>query len=226
MDFLVETSNLISFLQSYIGKTDYELANKFSINTSSKAKNFVLCQLMCFSYKGKGNYLALAEHENIRLKTIQLKENGKPKEAMSFPTINYLKIVNEEWDNSDFKKYISSRFLFFVFKKEKNKNYLTKIFLWKMPIEDLNGEVFEVWKKVKDNLISGDVISSIEKNGKIKTFFPSEALTKICHVRPHGANGADLVLLPAPDKKTGYTHMSKQSFWFNHSYLEKILKNS
>ena len=42
-------------------------------------------------------------------------ENNLPKEDMSFPTFKYKEIVNEDWENSDFKDILEHKFLFVFF---------------------------------------------------------------------------------------------------------------
>ena len=54
--------------------------------------------------------------------------------------------------------------------------------------------------------------------------FPREAETKICHIRPHGKNSLDLAKLPKQDALTSFLGLPKQSFWLNHDYLNKIIK--
>lgn len=223
MDFIVEISNLVSFLQKYIGKNVDNLLSELNIITKAKSKNYILSSALCSTYKGKDIFDAICIHENIHLKTIQLKDNGKPKEAMSFAPINFEKLINEKWENSVFKNYITGMFLFFVYKKDGICNYLKDIFLWKMNDDDLF-VVEKTWQKTKELLLKGTVFKEIKSDGKVITNFPAEAETTICHVRPHGTNGTDLTPLPKQDIKTGYKYLSKQSFWFNHNYLYEIIQ--
>ena len=45
----------------------------------------------------------------------------------------------------------------------------------------------------------------------------------VCHVRPHGRDSKDTILLPVKDKVTGASEFTKQCFWFNNSYLKEIV---
>ncbi len=221
MDLVTEMSNLVASLQKYIGKSGNQLLNDLSITTSAKSKNYIIASNLCYQYKGKSYFNSLCSHANIHLKTIQLKENNKPQEAMSFATIDFDEIVLEEWNTSSFKNFLEGYFIFFVFKKIDNQNIVDKIFLWKMPVEDLN-IVKNVWESTKNYIKNGNVIKDIV-NEKVITNFISESDDLICHVRPHGKNGLDLIVLPVADKKTGYLGITKQSFWFNHNYLFRII---
>ena len=64
-----------------------------------------------------------------------------------------------------------------------------------------------------------------DKNGKLKDRFPKENRNSngICHVRPHALIGDDHYNLPVPDKETGITSYTKQSFWFNKDFIKHIL---
>ena len=197
------------------------IMDELSIETNAKSKNYIIASNLCYLYKGKSYFNSLCEHENIHLKTIQLKDNGKPQEAMSFAPIDFNSIINENWETSSFKCFLDGYFIFFVFKKDKDENLIDNIFLWKMLDRDLI-IVRKVWESTKNYLISGNVIKAIINN-KVITNFVSEADDMICHVRPHGKNSLDLMKLPYCDKKTGYSVLSKQSFWFNHNYLIKII---
>lgn len=223
MDFEVEVSNLILFLQKYAHHSVDNLFGMLRISTNAKSKNYILSNALCSQYRGKEIFEAICEHENIHLKTIQLKENGKPQEAMSFAPIDFEEIVKETWETSTFKKYIDGRFLFFVFKKTASGNFLESIFLWKISSDDLES-VKGVWEKTKELLQEGRVIRCIDEKEKVITNFPNEANTHVCHVRPHGKDGVDSKHLPVQDIRTGFSFLPKQSFWFNHCFLYKIIK--
>ena len=214
--------SLLKHLNQYAGKGVIELFKQFKINSTAKNKNNILAWKLIETFEGRKTAQANIEHENINIKTIQLKENGNPQEAMSFSPIIYEKIINEDWDNSDFKKYLSHTFIFFVFKFENDKNYLIKIIKWNIPNDELNGEVKLVWKDTKKKISDGTVLKEI-RGGKYITWFLSEEITNICHIRPHGRNGIDCLKLPIRDKLNGDVSAPKQSFWFNHSYLKKIV---
>ena len=65
-------------------------------------------------------------------------------------------------------------------------------------------------------------------NGKVKDRFPKEDRNSngVCHVRPHARRGIDHYNLPVPDRETGIISYTKQSFWFNKDFIEKILKGN
>ena len=65
-----------------------------------------------------------------------------------------------------------------------------------------------------------------DTNGKVKDKFPKETRNSngVCHVRPHARVGMDHYDLPVPDRETGITSYTKQSFWFNKDFIERILE--
>ena len=217
--------SLFNYLNQFKNQTTDDLFLKLQIDSKAKSKNYILSRALIDSYEGKAIAKAKAERYKLNIKTIQLKENSNPKEAMSFSPINFLKIVTENWLESGFRSYLRQNFIFFVYKNDGISNYLYKIIFWTMPLEDLDGETKLVWEDTKKKISDGTVIKEI-KNGKIITWFLGESVTNICHVRPHGANGSDIAKLPIRDRLTGYEHLLKQSFWFNHSYLKGIVENN
>ncbi len=213
--------NLIMFLQKYKSKDIVSLKEELGIQSNAKSINYILASNMCYSYKGKvlfDNYILF---NNIHIKTIQLKENGKAKEAMSFAPINYEKIVCETWETSSFKKYLDGIFIFFVFKKEIDENIFVNVFSWKMNEYD-KCKVQCVWENTKDLVCKGKAFKKLD-NGKFYTNFLPEAKTEICHVRPHGRDSTDFSKIPVQDSTSGNYILPKYSFWFNHSYLNSII---
>ena len=213
---------LIDYLRQFEGSDIESLLVKQRISSSSKSKNYILSKALLYSFEGKDIAEAKIEKYKLNIKTIQLKENGSPKEAMSFAPIDFTKIVGEQWYESEFRNYLSNDFIFFIFKINGQKNELFKIIHWCMPLEDLDGETKLVWEDTKKKISEGTIIKEIANN-KIITWFLGQKVTNICHVRPHGANGADVIKLPVSDRLTGYDHVLKHSFWFNQSYIKTII---
>lgn len=216
-------SGLKKFLKQFVGKSTDELFKLLDKKSKAKSKNYIVANGLFSLYDGREIGKLKLAHFNIKIKTIQLNEKNNPKEAMSLPPIDFEKIVNEEREESTFYKYLNSVFLFFVFKKNKQDNELFRIIEWRIPPEDINGELKFVWEDTKTKLKNGTVIKKRQENDKIVTMFLNEKSTNICHIRPHGRDGGDIAKLPVVDNYTGYSCLVKQSFWFNHKYLKRIL---
>ena len=103
------------------------------------------------------------EKAEIIVKTVRLKENDLPKEDISFPNFKYEEIVNEDWEESDFKDILEHKFLFVFFKFENKKLVLKKAKFWNMPYLDLI-EVEKVWAKTKEIVTKGEIVKEIKTN--------------------------------------------------------------
>ena len=202
---------VVSKIKGYKDYTVEELCQEFQIEFEKKPKN--LEAILAYRILGiKGNHAEEFVKANIVVKTIRIGENNKIKESMSFPTFKFKELVEEDWENSTFGKYLSeTRFLFVVYKFDKNnKLYLKGCQFWNMPYKDLEIEVQHVWRKTQQVLIKGLEIT--QKNGKNYNNLPNASENPVCHVRPHARNSNDTYELP-----DGRPY-PKQCFWLNNSY--------
>jgi DNA mismatch repair protein MutH len=149
-----------------------------------------------------------------------------PKEDISFPSFKYSKIIKEDFEESDFYKRISKKFLFIFFQFQGDELYLKSVKFWNMPKQDIL-ECEKVWDKTIQNIKNGDIVESITNKGIRKTFFPNKKYNLVSHVRPHAKNKYDCFELPFPDKLTKVKEYTKHCFWLNASYIkdEVYLKN-
>ena len=211
-----------SVVSKYKGKTQKELMNEFGIESIAKNLNNMLISRM-FNVKSK-----LAETEEFQKakiipKTIRIEENGRIKESISFPYFKFTELINQDWETSDLKEELeTTKYMFFIFKKEKGEYVFKGIKLWNMPELDIETSVMEMWKKTYNTIKSGNIVKSIE-NGYRTTNFVDMSDNLVCHVRPHGRNAQDTCKLPVPDKLTGATEYTKHCFWINNKYLENII---
>ena len=213
---------LIDKLNPYKGKSVDELANYFGVKSNAKNLNELLVAKM-LGIKGKISNTDEFVKANIVPKTIRVESNGKIKESMSFPTFKFTEIIKETWEDSELNEMFSTtKFMFAVFKENKNKYYFSGIKFWNMPVEILENDVKKVWEKTIDVIKTGNIVERIE-NGKRITNFPGMAENEYCHVRPHAQNSKDTYPLPVKDKVTGLESYTKQCFWLNSSYVIKII---
>ena len=226
------TDNTIPFMDyvnnvvdKYKGKTCTELGKELNVITKAKSINNILISRM-FNIQGKINNTDEFLKANIIPRTIRVESNGRIKESMPFPTFKYTEIVNQDWEESELKNILeTTKYMFFVFKKnDKLDDYVFEgIKLWNMPFNTIETDVRNVWEKTKEVVKSGNIVNSIDTNGKRKTNFPGQKENKVCHVRPHAINSSDTYLLPVKDKVTGEEKYTKHCFWINNTYLEVIL---
>ena len=213
---------VIEKFKPYYGKTIEEILDKTGIVLNTSAKSFYANLTKAILGIELNKEIEEFEKAEIQVKTVRLKENNLPKEDMSFPTFKYEEIVNEDWENSDFKDILEHKFVFVFFQFQGDKLVLRKVKFWNMPYSDLL-EVEKVWTKTQEIVTKGEIVKEIrtDKNGKDVRFtnFPSKKFSSISHVRPHATNALDTYPLPKKDKLTKQMEYTKHCFWLNNSYI-------
>lgn len=213
---------VIEKFKPYYGKTIQEILAKTGVELNTSAKSFYANLTKAILGIELNKEIEEFEKAEIQVKTVRLKENNLPKEDMSFPTFKYEEIVNEDWENSDFKDILEHKFLFVFFQFENDKLVLRKVKFWNMPYSDLQ-EVKKVWIKTQQVVSKGEIIKGFNtnKNGKVsrETNFPNKKFSSISHVRPHAKDASDTYPLPKKDKLTKQIEYTKHCFWLNNSYV-------
>lgn len=203
-------------MKPFYGKKIGQLSKKFGIqfNIFKKDVAYDVCRAI-FGVKTK----KIQEFENaeISLKTITLEaERDYVVESMSFPYINFVDIVSQQWEDSDWYKTLNSKFFFVVFRKspdgKANKTKLEKAFFWNMPFSDLSFAEF-LWNDTKNKVEKGDYSHFLTKMSKEN----ADIGNKVCHVRPHGTKGQTV---PTPQG----TKEQPKCFWLNNNYILEIVK--
>lgn len=228
-------------LAPFYGMTIDQLRRKFNVDTTAKnIVDILLAKMLGLS--GRISQTEEFQKASIVPKTVRLLPTGMPKESMSFPSFDFLKIARQSWEESDLYDTLSStRFMFVVFQSEYTedplemvssfsvaggKPQLTKasvtgfkfkgIKFWNMPIKDLQ-EVQRVWERTVSTINEGIVLTPTAQG--ISNNLPKSTESPIAHVRPHGRDAADT--LPLPDGRL----MTKQCFWLNKGYIKKQLQD-
>lgn len=214
-----------SVVQKYKGKSQKELIDMFELDSKAKNINSILVSRM-FGVNGLLSKTDEFLKANIVPKTVRVEEDGRIIESMSFPTFKYTELIKEEWENSEFRNQLeTTKFMFFVFRKEEDNYILKGIKLWNMPELVLENEVREVWLKTKSLVSSGNIVKGFDDKGRRITNFPGMNENGICHVRPHAQNAQDVYKLPIKDKISGLEEYTKHCFWINNKYIEQILED-
>ena len=169
-------SIIIDRFSKFYGLNYLEICAKLGIKPyQSKSKYADIAGLIASNLKSKR--ISDAEEfikSGIMMKTIRLRQNGMPKEAMSFKNIDYQEIFdNDNWFESEAYEIFTNRFLFVVFKPKPNESIiihnnktkldikeqsyvLDRVFFWTMSSDDLdNAEKY--WNHIRENVMANDM---------------------------------------------------------------------
>jgi DNA mismatch repair protein MutH len=208
---------VISKFKAYYGKSIGQILISTGVELNTKAKNFYANLTKAILGIELDKEIEEFEKAEIHVKTVRLKENNLPKEDISFPNFKYEEIVNEEWDDTDFKDILEHKFLFVFFQFENDQLVLRKVKFWNMPYADIL-KAKKVWEKTKYIVSKGDIVKEVK--GTIRyTNFPNKSFSSVSHVRPHASNAADSYPLPTKDKLTEAKEYTKHCFWLNNTYV-------
>jgi DNA mismatch repair protein MutH len=203
LDF--ESATALRF-EPYIGKSVKEISIAMDFHKkNSKQKAFH--RLLANRILSAGNESVMeVEKAGIEIKTIRLKANGQPREAMSFPGFRTSEIVNQDWDHSVFAEKLERKFLLVVFRMDENENeFLYKVSYWNMPYAD-RMEAKRVWEETKR-------LAAIDAKK-----LPKSTDSHVAHVRPKARDGDDKELTPQGDL------VVKKCFWLNKSYIAHVVE--
>lgn len=225
VDAIITDDKIVSFdryvtdkISKYKGYSIEKLCDIFDISPDNRDYKSVGAVLAYRILGVKSNFAEEFIKAGIKVKTIRVRNNGIIKESMSFPTMKFCEIAQEEWEDSTFYHYLTETRFFFVIYKEDDDGILRLegCKFWNIPYNDLK-EVETVWRKTKQ-LVSGELqISFVD--GKYKSNFPKQSENTVCHVRPHGRNASDVDILP--DGRL----FPKQCFWLNRDYIRKQISD-
>ena len=212
-----------TIVNKYKDMSQKELMKEFNLDSSAKNINSILISRM-FNVKINLRETEEFQKANIIPKTVRIEENGSIKESISFPAFKFTEIINQNWETCYLKKELeTTKYMFFVFKKDKDDYIFKGIKLWNMPQIDIETSVMDMWKKTYNTIKSGNIVRYI-KDGKRKTNFVGISENDVCHVRPHARDAKDTFKLPVKDQLTGVTEYTKQCFWINSNYIKSIFQ--
>lgn len=216
-------------LQPYMGMSETEIRERFSISDNPQAKNRYERYLAAM-LGIEGNISETDEFlkAGIQVKTIRVQENGHIKESMSFPYFEFTDLFIQDWEDSDLRNmFATTKYMFVVFREKAGQLFFDDVIFWHMAEADLDQYVRPVFERVKTVVSTGNIVSYVAKNsaGKLvrHTNFPGMSENPIVHVRPHARDANDTCDLPVPDRLTGLTKFTKQCFWLNSSFIASIV---
>jgi len=213
---------IVSKFEPFYGNSPEEIGKKLGLSLNKKSKSYFAHLTNVILGIKSGQKIEEFVKADIQVKTIRLKENNLPKENVSFTAFKYQKLVEKDWEDSDFKNILESKFLFVFYQFDGDNLVLRKVKFWNMSYPDIL-EAKTVWGKMKNTLLQGKIIKEISNRGLRRTYFPKKTESRICHVRPHARDSNDTYILPVSDKKTGCSKFTKHSFWLNSNYIRDYI---
>ena len=208
---------VISKFKPYYKKTINQILKSTGVKINTKSKSFYANLTKAILGIELDKEIEEFEKAEIIVKTVRLKENNLPNEDISFPNFKYEEIINEEWEESQFKNILEHKFLFVFFQIQNKELLLRKVKFWNMPYSDIL-QAEKVWKKTKNIIQKGKIVREIKKGIRF-TNFPNKSYNSVSHVRPHAANASDTYPLPKKDKLTKAKEYTKHCFWLNNTYV-------
>jgi DNA mismatch repair protein MutH len=189
----------------FVGMSVADISLRFGLSKLSSKQKAFHRQLAVKMLSGGGHTVPELQKAGVEMKTVRLNQNGKPREAMSFPAFKFLEIVREDWEQSSFFQKLEQKFLLIVFQPDGfGVERFTKAVLWNMPYED-RMEAKRVWEETKRR---------VQEDA---TDLPRSGESWVAHVRPKGRDGSDRI--PTPQ---GGEHL-RQCFWLNSTYIASVI---
>lgn len=203
---------VLDFFDEFVGLTCEQIEIRLCLDLNENSKQYYHSLVMAMLGMGNSESVREFDQADIKVKTIRIRQDWKPKESMSFPAFRYEELVEQTWETSDFYEQIDREFLFPVFqfntsdpKGEARKDLVfIGAFFWSVPDEDMP-VIGSVWNDTKEKVLAEDFDHFVKKSDD-----------RITHVRPHGRNSKDTYPF------RGEEHV-KRCFWFNDTYIGRIV---
>lgn len=227
-------SYVTALIERHYGETDRQIAEQYGLEyTGNKAQWTTLVYRMLGI---KSNAAEEFVKAGINVRACRVNKRGHIEQAMSFPPFEFKQLINEDWETSPFRARLeTSRFFFVVFREDHEGAWrLDRCLFWAMPANEIEGPTKACWDETRKVIREGVKLNPYrDASGKLKVTnnLPGMADNPIAHVRPHTskaayrfADGTEIgdIARNAYELPDG-RWMTKQSFWFNKSYLERIL---
>jgi hypothetical protein len=199
-------------LNKYAGKTTVQICDELSITGKFESKDKharrmrkFLNKILSGSQDQESDNLAEFKNTGLQIKTVRLKANGMPAEAVSFPHFKYDELAEEDdWEDSELYGMLTSRFLF-IFLREMGEGkdpVFEKAIFHSLSEDDLD-EAEKAWKL------------AVEKAREhVYEEMPGQKANRVTHVRPHDSKaryGKD----PSVEKH--------RCFWLNQRYIRGVI---
>ena len=221
----LENSPLLELLKrrisKYFGRTKESLEKEFSVKTSKHDGRIIINRILGLSESKESLELKKA---NIQIKTIRV--DGPRSEHMSFKQINFVEMVNEKrWEDSEIFEQVSAKFMFVIYKYDKEKNqYLDDIVFYSLNDDELD-ECKKVWAHTKNKILNNDYENFI----LYETSRPKDKerdRNKVAHIRKKDSiNKKTGKYAPVNTPQGIRDDIIRHCFWFNRDFIDSKISN-
>jgi len=239
-------------IRPFVGKSQQELKRLLGIDSNAKHLSEIIVSRILDVANVEES--AEFKKANIKLKTVRLEANGVSiEQSMSFPAFSFIDVANGTWEESDeYLYFVEQKYMFAVFKKDNqyissirtkaeliahcaneenikifNQQHLffQGIYFWQLPESDID-EVQRVWERTAHILNKGVELNKVARGNVyiMQNSLPKISESNVAHVRPHARVSAYGPYHPNANQLPDGRWMTKQSFWFNSSYLEEQIQ--
>lgn len=219
---------LLELFQPLVGLTIGRISKKIGIEVKSakNASNYMIKRILGF--KSFSSKIKEFEQSGITIKTVPVNKDNKfkPYEATSFPVVKFQDLIQEDdYFNSSLSEQLN-RILFIPIHRETRNTLLENAtllqpFFWS-PDEKEEAIIFNEWKMTINIIKKGIKVKKVPWGDSFREInnLPKASQTQILHMRPHAQNSNDR-------DTDGYGNsITKQSFWLNQDFVQKIISNS
>lgn len=215
---------VLSTLHKYNGKSILELSKEFDIKVGNGKNQVATILKKMIGFKNVSSKIKEFEQLGIVVKSVKLRRRDNvPLEAISFPTMKLQEFIEEEWEESTFKSYVSKILFMPVYHDGEglDKMYLAPAFFW-APSKEEEAQIYKEWKMYQDEVKAGNCRVTKIKNNSKKGYkevssLSKESQTQVIHMRPHGKDSSDR------DGDALGNSIVKQCFWLNKQFVTKLI---
>lgn len=197
----------------YMGKTTDELKSLLNLSGSRSSKQFYARITKAILGVGTDEAIEEFDKAGIMVRTIRRSHTGYVKESISFPAMDYVEVADTDWQDSKLRAYMTSPFLFVVFRMNvKDGPLLLSQLVWWTPTDEDLTEARRVYVRTRQLIKDNDY-----------NHFPGmkgfDGKGSHVHVRPHGTKNETCT---TPQE----TQEGKKSFWISNRYVRQVLDGS
>jgi len=219
---------LIKLFGSFVGKSIQEISKELNIEVGNAKNTTNLIIKRILKFRNFSSRIKEFEQAGIVIKTVPVNKNNnyKPYEATSFPVVRFKELIQDrDYYCSSLSEQLTRIFFIPIHREKRNtplpKAILLQPFFWS-PDQKEEETIRNEWKATIDIIKKGIKVEKVSwgESFRESNNLPKSSGTKILHMRPHAKDSTDR------DEDAYGTSVTKQSFWLNQKFVQKIISQS